>query len=90
MNNLFLRDGKTPSAYGLACGYIQHHEREKYGKLYEVQMYKEHNAYHIKYFIYKDAYQAIFGDRILWYTYEGDELTKARQKFNELKKQIDQ
>ena len=86
---MFLKDGKTPSAYGLMCGYVQHYEKEIGGKLYELHLYEEHNTYHIKQWIYKDETRPFYSDRILWITFECNELTKARKQFNKLKKQIE-
>jgi len=65
---------KTLSPYGLACGYIEKKENEKMYKI----LYKEHNTYHIQSGNHNQIYN-------IWQTFEPNELTKARQFFNQIK-----
>ena len=65
---------KTLSNYGLSCGYIERKENEIMYKI----LYKEHNAYHIQSGKHNQLYS-------IWQTFEPNELTKARQFFNQIK-----
>lgn len=42
---LTLRDGRTPSVYGFACGYI---DKRDFGNDNRVTLFREHGCYHIK------------------------------------------
>lgn len=42
-NSIFQKDGKTLTAYGFACGYVQ----SKNG----IQLFKEHSVFHVQRFV---------------------------------------
>ncbi len=62
------KDGNL-SSYAFACGYVQSKSNgNNYAKLY-----KEHNTYHL--------IMMRGGERVIWLSYDRDQLTKARKDF---------
>jgi len=68
-----LEDGDW-TKYALACGYVQ---REEDNGLYR-ELYMEHEHFHVRFGEIGQRYR-------IWETFEGDQLTKARKRFQELK-----
>lgn len=68
-NSIFQKDGKTLTAYGFACGYVQNKGLKG--------MYREHNVYHVT------ANDPNTGIRTTWETF--DTLHEARKFFSSIK-----
>ena len=71
-NNIFDKNGFL-SAYGLSCGYIQKHITWAF----EVQLYKEHNTYHVRNIQTSDGTNRTI---IFWQCYET--LSEAKKQYN--------
>lgn len=74
------------SEYQLSCGYIQQ-KTLKTSYLFEtkIELYKEHNCYHVRAFNYVKGSSSC--DKIAWTTF--DELKNARKYFKSLSKTIE-
>jgi len=75
--DIFLKDGKTLSFYGLRCGYVQRAESESEW----VKMFMEHEHIHVMAGQHGRAYDT-------WDTFYSWELGLARKMFNRIKKMI--
>lgn len=69
---LVLKDGKTPSRYGLACGYIDVREFDRDNR---VTLEGAGACYHVK------GYE---GGKRFWYSFGVNELRKARECFRNI------
>ena len=72
MPNIHLKDGKTPSRYGFACGYIDVREFDRNNR---VTLEGDSACYHVK------GHEK--GERF-WHSFPANELTKARECFRSI------
>lgn len=76
MPNLTLRDGKTPSRYGLACGYQDVREFDDDNR---VRLYADGACFHV---------QGLRNGQRFWHSFDGNELRYARKCFREICSQM--
>ena len=76
MPKFYNADGSL-TRYGLACGYI---ERVVKGNN-SLELWLEHNCYHVR------QHNSISG-RVFWDVFDSDQLTQARKRYNQAKRQL--
>jgi hypothetical protein len=69
------KDGRV-SAYGFNCGYYEH---ETHNGI-KVELYKDCNTFHVRVF---ETWRNLQKRRVLWQTFDPDQLKQARKFYNQ-------